>query len=205
MDSFREISGVLTVIMSTLVFVPLLISTAHSKLKPHPITWAIASLTSGVSALIFVCNNAGAGAWAPISQTILSTALTIVSFHYYRKSSRITRQDMFFFFLAIMALILWLLSRDLAAVSVVLLQVATVLGFVPTFTKTWKRPRSESYYTYTIFLLMNVFGILATVNLDFVNLFNRVANLPLNSSMILIMVFRRRKIPEDKESVEEES
>ncbi|MCL2038179.1 hypothetical protein FWG95_04250, partial [Candidatus Saccharibacteria bacterium] len=170
-DIPREIFGIITIVISSLIYIPMIVSTIKGKIKPHPISWAIAGLTSLISGLIFLFNDAGPGGWVPIYNAGLSFILTAVSFHFYRKSARITRQDMLFFFLAILSLILWLLSRDLAAISVVLLQVTTVLGFVPTFTKTWKHPRSESYYIWNLFNLVSIFGLAATVNLDFVNSF----------------------------------
>jgi len=192
-DNFREISGALTVILSVLVYAPLIAQNAKGKLKSHPVTWAIVTLSGGTNAVILWFNHAGPGAWAPLFAAVCCLVLTIVSFFSYRKTDRITRRDIFFFCLGLAALILWLISRDLAALSVVLLTIANTFGFVPTFIKTWRQPRSESLYTWIIFQLMAIFGIVATAHFDFVNLFQRIANIIINGSVIWIMIARRRK------------
>ncbi len=193
MDFFREFFGILTILLAALANFPLIVQNVRGKLKSHPVTWAVATLTSGIQGVILLFNDAGPGTYGPLFAAFCSLILTIVSYHNYRKSDHITRRDIIFFLLAIIALILWLISRDLAALSVILLATATALSFVPTLTKTWRQPRSESYYTWVLFLLMAFFGIAATAHWDFVNLFQRMVNVFLNIAVILIMVFQRKK------------
>ena len=193
MNHLREISGALTVVLTALVYVPLIISTARGRLKPHPVTWAVVALSTGANSVILLFNDAGPGVWGQASATVCNLVLAVVSFVSYRRLSRITRRDVVFFLLAITALVLWLISRNLAAISVVLLTVSSVLGFVPTFTKTWDEPRSESFYTWSLLSLMAVFGVIATTSPNFVNLFQRTSNIFLNTSLLMIMVVRRRK------------
>jgi O-antigen/teichoic acid export membrane protein len=197
---WQEISGIITIVLTVLVYVPLIVSTVKGNLKPHPITWFIQTLSLGTSGFILLFNDAHAGTWALLSGAVFCLIVTIVSFKNYRKLSRFSRKDFLFLFLALSALFLWLLSRDLAIISVTLLTAASIFGFIPTFIKTWKDPRSESFYTWLLFLLIVIFGIAATAHFDFINLLQRVVGGFINSSLILIMVFRRRKIPSIKKA-----
>ncbi|MCL2280375.1 hypothetical protein FWC31_00590 [Candidatus Saccharibacteria bacterium] len=193
MNDFRDIFGVLTIVLSALGYIPVIAQTIKGKLKPHPVTWTVSTLTGGAKALILLFNKAGPGAWSPLFSTVCCLVLSIVAFFKYQKTLRITRRDILFLFLAISAVVLWLISRDLAIISVILLVASNIFGFVPTFTKTWKHPRSESLYGWTMSILGAVLGIMATVHLDFVNLFPKSVYTVLNCMMIFIIIFRRRK------------
>ncbi|MCL2451375.1 hypothetical protein FWD20_00600 [Candidatus Saccharibacteria bacterium] len=193
MNDFREIFGALTVVLSALVYVPLIISTIKGKLKPHPVTWFIQVLVLGTGGMILLFNGAHAGSWGYLVSTTFCLVVTILSFFNYRKSSKFSRADIVFLLLALAALVLWLLSRDLAVISVILLAAASALGFVPTITKTWRDPRSESLYTWVVFFLIVTFGIAATENFDFVNIFGRAVGAFVSVLLIFIMIFRRRK------------
>ncbi|MCL2038189.1 hypothetical protein FWG95_04300 [Candidatus Saccharibacteria bacterium] len=195
----------ITIVLSALIFIPLIISTIRGKLKPHPITWLVLTLSGLTNTLIMFFNDAGPGAWGVVTGVIFAFILTIVAFINYRKTSRISQLDILFFFLAIVALILWLISRDFAVISVILLTATSVFGMVPTFVKTWKEPRSESFYTWSVLVSMSIFGIAATEHFDFVNLFRRTVSIFHDGAVILIMIIRRRKVPEDKELVDKES
>ncbi len=195
MEYFREISGILTLVLVALIHVPLIISTVKGKLHPHPVTWFVMSLSKGISGVILLFNDAGPGAWGLMFGATCSMVVAILSFVKYRKFSRFSRNDVIFLCLALISLILWLFSQDLAVISVILLTVSSVLGFVPTFTKTWKRPRSESLYTWSLFLLLAILGMIATANWDFVNIFQRAVGAVTDVSLIFVMIFRRRRIP----------
>ncbi len=56
---------------------------------------------------------------------------------------QITRSDWFSLILGFMAIVLWVFTQS-ALWSMVLVTVIDVLGFFPTFRKSWKKPQQES-------------------------------------------------------------
>ncbi|MCL2174341.1 hypothetical protein FWH58_03580 [Candidatus Saccharibacteria bacterium] len=192
--TYREIFGAITMLQSFFIYIPYIYATAKGRLRPHPITWVIACLSGGSSGLILLFNGAGAGAWGNLLTVFFTLILSFVAFFNYRKSSKISRHDVVLLCLAILALVLWLLSRNLAVISVVLLSASSVFGIFPTLMKTWKNPRSESLYTWIMFLFQAIFGLIATANFDFVNTFRRFVMVAINSTVIAAMFYCRHKI-----------
>jgi len=199
--TFREIFGIIIVVQSFLIYIPYIYQTIKGKLRPQPITWVIACLSGGSIGLILMFNHAGPGAWGYLFTAFFTLILSVVAFSTYYKSTKISRSDIVFLGLAILSLALWLLSRDLAVISVILLSISSIFGAVPTLTKVWKSPRSESLYVWAMFLSQAVFGIIATVNLDFVNTFRRAVMIAINFATISTMIYRRRRVKPDAASI----
>jgi succinate dehydrogenase/fumarate reductase cytochrome b subunit len=138
-------------------------------------------------------NGAGAGAWGNLFTAICTFTLAIFAWKNYKKGGKVSRRDWIFLGLAVLALILWFCSRSLAAASVILLSISSIFGAVPTLAKTWKKPKSENLYTWIMFFIQGICGMVATTKFDFVNLFRRCVVISINAAVIFTMIYRRRK------------
>ena len=135
-------------IASLLVFVgyaPYVIDTLKGKTKPHIYTWFIWGV---VTLLVFFFQfnaGAGAGSWLTLSAGLVCLFIFMLSFRHGARN--ITRLDAVFLMLALVALGLWVITKQ-PLVSVILLVVIDMLGFIPTIRKSWNKPYTETLFSY---------------------------------------------------------
>ena len=154
----KEFIGLVTVALAFIGLIPYIIDIFRNKTKPHIFTWVVWALVTFLAFLAQWQKGAGAGSWTTGVTGILTIFIAIISF---KKGSRdITSSDKVIFITALIAIIPWFLTKD-PTFSVIILTIINSLAFIPTFRKTIKDPKSETFSSYVIHFIRHSLSITA--------------------------------------------
>lgn len=160
--SFLSLKGFLSaaaIALTFLAFLPYIVSILRGSTRPHVFSWIIWGTTTCVVFLAQRADGGGVGAW-PIGVSGLITLLVALLAWRGRADVSITAPDWLFLGAALSALPFWYLTAD-PLWAVVILTTVDVLGFGPTFRKTWHAPHTESLAFPGLFALRNLLVLLA--------------------------------------------
>lgn len=187
----KEFLGALSVIVVVLVTVPYVQQMLAGKIKPHLFTWVVWTLTTGIAAAARAHEQAGPGAWA---QWVGAASCLIVALLALRQGDKgITRSDQVAFCLALLAIPLWQLT-DNALAAVIMVTGIDLLGYYPTFRKSWQRPQEEAIFNYVAANVIHVLSLLATEQYTLVNILFQVAVFVANTLLIALVLVRRAQL-----------
>ena len=141
MPDIKIIIGTIAVILTFVGYFPYIADIFRGKTKPHLFSWLIWGITTGIVYALQVSAGAGAGSWVTLCLTIIMVFILLISFK--RGEKNIKRVDVIFLALALLSLPLWLLVKQ-PVLSIILLSVIDISGFVPTIRKSWNSPYSET-------------------------------------------------------------
>jgi hypothetical protein len=135
--------------------------------RPHPLSWLIFGVLGGTSYLVQIDQAAGPGSWVTGITAVVCFLLCIMSF--WRGERDFPWYEWAFLVAAaiIFAFYLWsrqpevfhagmseaardFIGRHAPAISATLASIVSVVGFGPTVTKAWGRPRSDSASTFLL-------------------------------------------------------
>ena len=171
-------------------FIPYIRDILKDDTKPHVYTWFIWSITHMIAALaIFEGNGGSFAALSVASGGILSFTVFVMSLKHGTKN--ITAFDTITLIIAILAVFMWwkLNHPEWAIITIVLVD---LLGFLPTFRKTWLQPQSESLAAWTLYACGNIAAILAITTYSIMTSFYIVAMIAASTALIATIVFRMR-------------
>src|SRR5690606_7525028 len=116
---------------------PYVISIFRGVTRPHPFTWFVWTLVSGIVFFGQLARGAGIGALPTLASEIFTLLIFILSLRYgYRD---VTRSDVIFLAISIFAIVLWITTNDPTA-SVTIAVGIDIVAFVPTIRKAAKEP-----------------------------------------------------------------
>ena len=130
-----------------LSFVPYFRDIFRGTTKPHVFSWFIWFLLVGITFLIQVSEGGGIGAVVTGIESLCCLGVTI--FAYTRGEKNITRSDWVCFVLALVAIALWQLANQ-PLLAVILVLIADMLGYIPTFRKSYSKPHEETASQYAL-------------------------------------------------------
>jgi hypothetical protein len=168
------------------------------KVVPHTFTFLILGLASSITWALQVSGGAGVGAWITFWVGATCTFIFFLSLKYGEKS--ITRLDVFFLILALVALFLWLVV-DQPVWSVILVVLTALLGFGPTVRKSWHKPFQESLFTWWVAALRHGLGIIALEQFNLLTLLYPVAWTAANIAFCVALIARRRKVKQNNPQI----
>jgi hypothetical protein len=153
-----EIYGGLAVVFALVSYVPYFLATLKGTNKPHAFSWVLWSLLTWIAFAIQASSGAGPGAWASGATAICCVAIAVVSFKHGEKG--VTRGDWAAFVTGLLAIPLWIATKDPAA-SALLVTFVDLAGFYPTFRKSWRKPRQEMVSTHLLSMIKHLLSIAA--------------------------------------------
>ncbi len=159
--------------------------------KPHIFTWIVWTLLTGLTALIQFSEGGGAGAWVAGVESLSCLGVAILA--YSRGEKNITRIDWVCFGGALLATAIWLWAEQpLAAVLLVIS--ADVLGFAPTFRKSYTKPHEETVSMYTLSSSHWIFSIIALQALTLTTVLYPAVISLLDLTLVATLLIRRRQL-----------
>jgi len=139
-------------------FLPYLRDIFSRKTKPHAYTWFIWAITQGTATLGIYY---GGGSWGGLELaigTVFVVSIFLFSLRYGTKN--ITKTDTIILILALIAILFWwLLKKPL--ISVLMVSFIDILGYIPSFRKSYKDPWDETLISWILFSVSDIFSILA--------------------------------------------
>lgn len=155
----RTLLTVIAIILTFYAYIPYIKGIRIGTIQPHVFSWIIWGVTTFI---VFFAQVAGHGGVGSIPIGVSGIITILVAFFVYRKRGdiHITKSDWFFFGLALSSLPFWFYFSDPLA-AVLVLSLADILGFIPTFRKGYILPNSEPLGFYLIFLFRNFLAMVA--------------------------------------------
>ena len=133
--------------------IPYLIDIVRGKTKPKVVTWLVWSSVTAISGAASFVDGQYPAAILLLFATL--QALSIVIFGWTRGVKKLERLDIVCLVGALVGIVLWQLF-DSPAIAVIATIIIDLVGGIPTFVHSWKKPREETWIT---FMLMAMGGI----------------------------------------------
>jgi len=195
---YKVILGLIAAVIAPISFVPYIRDIFKGKTKPHVFSWFIWSALTGTAFVGQLVSGGGAGAWVTGMASLGSFYIFLLSF---RSGERtITTGDFISFTGAIVALFTWYLTKDPLA-AIILITTIDVLGYVPTFRKSFNKPFEETLRTYALSALKFFISLFA-LQLISIETALYPASLVITNLIFVAMVHsRRRALTDDSEYI----
>lgn len=187
----KEIIGTIAVALTLIGYVPYIRDTVKGKTTPHIYTWFIWGLVTAIAFGLQLSDNAGPGAFTTLAAAIVCFVIFI--FGARQGTSDITRSDTIFFVLSLAALVLWLFAKQ-PILSVVLISVIDILGFVPTIRKSWNKPHEETLISYVINTLRFCLALFALQRYTLITTLYPATWVVANGLFSTFLIVRRRRL-----------
>lgn len=143
----KELIAIVAAILAIIGNVPYLKDVLKKKIKPHPYTWLVWSIVSGVTFFGQLAKGAGVGAIPTGASEIFTIIIFFFSLRYGFKN--IQKKDTLFLIIALLGLIPWALTKD-PTISVIIVVSIDLIAFIPTLRKTSRHPESENAALYSM-------------------------------------------------------
>ncbi len=141
----KEVLAIASLALGFATFVPYCAAMLKGTVKPHLFSWIPWTLTTAVGFWASLSHGGGYGSWLFALQAVCCAAVLVYAI--FRGEKEITTLDRAAFVGSVLAVIIYIFTKD-AVVSILLAATADCLGFVPTFRKSFMKPRDEPALTY---------------------------------------------------------
>jgi hypothetical protein len=178
-----------SVVLSVLQYAPYIRGILLNKIKPHVFSWFIWGLPCGIIFAAQLTQGGGMGTWATAATTAFCTGIFLLSFKHGEKS--ITLIDWISLGLALIAIFLWMETHD-PLLSVVLITLADILGFIPTVRKSIAKPHEEGISAYAGSVVKWIFSMVALDSFSLTTTLYPIAMIVCGALQVVLLVWRRK-------------
>ncbi len=187
MDEFLVVSASILALVGN---IPYLSDVIKGRVKPHPYTWFVWTIVSCVVFFGQLAKGAGIGAIPTAVSEVFTVVIFILSIKYGFKNP--PRRDKYFLALALLGLIPWIITKD-PTLSVIIVVLIDLIAFIPTLSKTYNQPKSETALLYGINVLRHslILGALGAYNIA--TTLHSISMIITNSVMVIFIKIRERK------------
>lgn len=191
MTEVKTIIGIITVVLTFVAYFPYIRDTLQGKTTPHVYTWFIWGFVTAIAYGLQVSEGAGVGSWVTLAVAIACFTVFILSMRIGKKD--ITVLDTIFFILSFVALFLWIVSKQ-PVLSILLVSLVDMLGFVPTIRKSWNKPYSETLFLYELNTLRHGLSLLALQQYNIVTWLYPASWTIANGLFSVMLIIRRKQL-----------
>lgn len=186
---YKETFSALAIALTFYAFFPYILSIKKGETRPHVFSWLIWGSTTFVVFLAQLADKGGVGAW-PIGVSGVITCYVAYLAYRHKADTSITRLDWLFFVGALSSLPAWYFTSD-PLWSVVILTLVDSAGFAPTFRKAYAQPFTENITFYCLFVVRNVFVIVALANYSVTTVLFPAVIAILTLIFVIMIIYRR--------------
>lgn len=159
MDIVKVIASGAATVIALVAYIPYLVDMFRGKNQPHLYTWISIFIITLTIAIIQLQGGAGVGA-IPVFVGVLVDA--VILFYCFRFGTRdIVPMDKVCLVLSILGVTFYAVFSQRPLLSLVIVSIAEVISFIPTFRKTHNAPYSESLPSYYLIMLKLVLILIA--------------------------------------------
>lgn len=187
--SNKEIIALIAICLMVTGYVRYFRAMIAGHVKPHMFSWIIWASLAAIAFAAQISDNAGAGSWVLIVSVFGGTS--VAAYAYKCGEKNITRGDWVALIAALCAIPIWMATDD-PFLSVILVTAIDVVGFYPTFRKSWHQPHEENAF---IFVMASMQFALSVVALNHWNVVTTLypASLVVTDAALVILILVRRK------------
>ncbi len=186
----KSIFGGIALVIGVISYVPYVKGIVSKKIRPHTFSWLI---WSGLLITAFTAQNSdsgGAGAWVTGFSGFACIMIFLVSLKW--GDSKFEKMDWISLAFATIAIGLWKFTSD-PRLSLILLCLADAFGFIPTFYKSYFKPREDQAASWTISSFKWAFAIAALSTYSFTTLLFPAYLLFMNAAYALMLTWRKHQ------------
>lgn len=185
----KETFAIIASIIAVIGNVPYLIDVIKKKIQPHPYTWLVWTIVSGITFFGQLAKGAGIGALPTASAEIFTLIIFIFSIRYGFKN--IIRSDTYLLIIALLGIIPWLITKD-PTVSVIIAVSIDLIAFIPTLRKTKKNPKTESPVLYSMNVLRHILAMFSLQAYNIATTLHSIVMIIVNTIMTLIILLPKK-------------
>jgi len=187
----KAILGILATIIAIAGYIPYIKDTFSGKTKPHIFSWFLWGLVSLIAFGIQVTNKGGFGS---IPNLVMVVICGIIFWRSIRNGTKtITKIDILSLVLAIFSVGLWLIVKQ-PLMSMIIIIVVDIFSIIPTLTKSWKNPYSETLTTWIVNCVRQVLITLSLGEINLITVSYPIYALIANVVLCGIIIFQRKRI-----------
>lgn len=160
--------------------------------KPHLFSWGIWMILGAIIFAAQYSKDAGPGMWQTFTMVLGLAAITLLAV--FKGDKNYTRSDWLCLFFSLMAIPLWVLTKD-PLWSVILVTIIDVVATWPTIRKAYVRPHEESSRAFFTAAIICSMGFLALSKLTVTTGLYTGTIAILNYATTALILMRRRAIP----------
>ena len=196
MLNLQTILGGLAVLVGFAAYVFYFRDIFLGKTKPHAFSWLIWSILIGTAFFAQFLNYAGPGAWVTGFSAVM--CFSIFLFALKKGEKNFTLGDKLGLGAASIALLLWYFTKN-PLTSIFLIILVDVLGYVPTFRKSFFKPYEETVLTYFLAGFKFFFALLALKEYSLITALYPVYLLLSNGIFAGFLWVRRKQLKKSEE------
>ncbi len=170
--------------------VPYMRDMFRGRITPHPYTWFIWSIVSGVTLAGQITKGAGWATIAFASSEVFTVLIFLFSLRYGFKN--IPKRDTYYLVFALLGIIPWLVTND-PTWSVVIMVAIDLVAFIPTLRKAWEQPKTENYLLYGSNALRHSFALVALSSYNVATMLHSIAMIATNTTMTAFILRKKKK------------
>lgn len=191
----KQIIAFVAAILAIFGNVPYLLDVFKKRVQPHPYTWLVWTIVSGVTFFGALAKGAGVGVIPTAAAEIFTVIIFIFSLRYGFKN--ITRRDTYFLIAALLGLIPWAITKD-PTISVIIVVSIDFIAFIPTLRKTWFKPYTETPILYEMNVLRHILTLFSLQAYNVATTLHSIVMIVMNTIMTLIIVKRGASLKKRK-------
>jgi hypothetical protein len=184
----KETIAIIAACLAVVGNVPYLIDVFKKRVKPHPYTWLVWSIVSGVTFFGQVAKGAGVGAVPTAASEIFTIIIFFFSLKYGFKN--IQKRDTLFLIIALLGLIPWALTKD-PTISVIIVVGIDLIAFIPTIRKTAKAPKTETHLLYSMNAFRHFLALFSLESYNIATTLHSLVMIVVNSLMSYLIIKKK--------------
>ncbi len=187
----KEILGFIATAIAFISYIPYFRDILAHRTKPHAFSWFVWGILTLISFAGQISDNAGPGAWVSGFTAVIGFIVFVFALKVGKRN--IARSDWFMLIGAGLALLMWFVTKT-PLLSVILITLTDLLGFLPTIRKSYHRPNEETLSTYALSGLKYVVAIFALNNFSVITALYPIYLIGANAFFITLLYVRRKQL-----------
>lgn len=185
---YKILLGILTILIGLVSYSFYFRDIFKGKTKPDAFSWLIWGFLASIIFFAQIIKGGGAGAWVTALTAFMCLLIAITTF--LRGDGRIKVIDAVSLSGAAVGIFLWKYTNDPLA-AVILITTVDMVGFVPTFKKSFRNPYEETVITFSLNGLKFAVAFAALQSFNTVTWLYPAANVLMNGSLVTMLLLRR--------------
>lgn len=189
--SYKDILGIIAIIIAIISYIPYIRDIFTNKTKPHAFSWLVWGILTGIAFFGQLVGDGGPGAW--VTGFTALVCLIIFVFGLTKGRQNIIFVDWFCLFAAGIALWLWFITKG-PLLSVLLITLVDAIGFLPTFRKSYMKPYEETSITYSLSGIKFIFAIFALHTISIITALYPLSLVIMNGLFVVMVTIRKKQL-----------
>lgn len=178
-------------VLGVMGFAPYIRGIWKKTLKPHIFTWIIWAMTTGTAMAGLLYGDAGIGAIPVVISFCLIIVVIVLSIP--NASRNISKSDLTVLLFAILAIFVWWIL-DSPLYAVLMVSFIDVIGYIPTFRKSYHNPLTEVISSWVFFFLADGMALLALETYNLLTVSYLLSISIANLALLIFLLIRKKRL-----------